>query len=926
MFRKLLTRPYFNRQLVLAMGLPMAALFFALLSTATDKQLQRHAMDHGRSYARTLALQAGSSLYHEDAESVTAVARSIQSLPHISGVALVSPQHGVLYREGAVAPLPENPAAAAGLNGLPYFEDDQAWYFAYPVLRPDDSVPVAMASLALSKASLLEMREQVLTSSLLASILAALVLALTAALLLRRPPATVRQSRENAQDSPVMNPWDTSSAATASAGSRLRRIASPTDQKPPTLDRHSLNQLRNQIGPAFKLTVDAFLKDNRGYIEKLGDAAGKGDFESTRHYARLIRGSAGNLAALKLAWLCQKVDQASRLDIRQVPALVKKLEREFSRVQRQLRDYLISPVVEESEAKAPPKILVVDDDHSSRLLLQGVLEKGGYDTFHAENGLEALQHCKESMPDLILMDALMPVMDGFTACERIMALGSPVKPEILMITALEDEGTIERAFAAGAVDFILKPFNVTVLRQRVSRVLQVGKADRHIHILSHYDNLTSLPNRGFFMERGGHLLDDARERGAGIGLIFVDVDRFKMINESWGHDAGDQLLMAFSERLRNCLRPTDLVSRLSGDAFTVILDNLKSPEGAATAARKILSAMKEPFKVADQQIHVSISIGIAVYPDNGENIGELMRQADSAIYRAKARGGNHFEFYQQGMEAEVATQMKLDGEIRRALERDEFVLFYQPQVDLHTGLLTGVEALIRWKHPTRGLLPPGEFIPFAEKSELITRIGDWVMREACLQLRHWLDTGFNPVPIAVNVSGRELGNSILLSKVERNLRETRVPAHLLKLEITEDTLAGTSDYTVQHLQELRRLGITLAIDDFGTGYSSLSYLKLFPVDTLKIDRSFVKDLPGDANGAAITASIIALGHSLKLTIIAEGVETEEQREFLRREGCDIMQGYLLSKPLPVLELQSWIASRGVHPDCFKLPLAEAESR
>jgi diguanylate cyclase (GGDEF)-like protein len=708
-----------------------------------------------------------------------------------------------------------------------------------------------------------------------------------------------------------------------SAGDRLEEVAAPPSSAnalmgTETLNAATLQTLQRQIGAAVDRSIDAYMKDTPAYIDSLAEAVSNANWEKGKYFAHIIRGSSGNLGAERLAEHSRLLEEQCdsphpELD---APQLLEEIRQEFERVKRLLMRQLKSDANNHPDWRRPafqPHILIVDDDQSSRIVMRGVLEKDGFVISEAKNGMEALKLCENAMPDLILMDALMPVMDGFTASERIMALDANQHPTILMITALQDEGTLERAFAAGATDFILKPINMMVLRQRVSRVLHAGSVDRHIHHLSHFDHLTWLPNRNLFVERGRNLLHSAREHHSNVAVLFLDLDRFKIVNEAQGHDAGDLLLKTFAKRLESSVRAADLISRLSGDEFTVMLNNIRSREDAAGVARKIINAMKDPFTFMEQQVYISTSIGISLFPQDSESIEELMRQADTAVFRAKGKGGNCLEFYETGMELEVTRQMELDTDIRQALKTDQFVLHYQPQVDLANGRLTGLEALVRWQHPKRGLLPPGEFIPFAEKSDLIGKIGDWVMRRACLQLRSWLDAGLSPVPIAVNVSGGELADSVLLEKVTGNLEESRIPPHLLKLEITEDTLASGSEGTTAHLQELRRLGITLAIDDFGTGYSSLSYLKLFPVDTLKIDRSFVKDLPGDVNGAAIVSGIIALGHSLKLTVIAEGVETQEQRDFLRREGCDIMQGYLLSKPLPVEELEKWIVGEQLHP-------------
>ncbi len=684
-----------------------------------------------------------------------------------------------------------------------------------------------------------------------------------------------------------------------------------------TLDLSVLNLLRGQIEDSFIQLVDAYIADSPVYIENLATALRNQSADDIKYYSHLIKGSSSNLGATKLANYCQNIEDISATqEFDNAEKIIQSLNDEFTQVKallvKQSKQKIEEPF---RDLDVKPHILVVDDDQSSRIVMRGILEKNGYKITEVNSGIDALKFCQNEVPDLILMDALMPVMDGFTTCEKIMSLDCDTYPTILMITALQDEGTLERAFAAGATDFILKPINMTVLQQRVSRALHTGHIDRHIHHLSYYDNLTALPNRTFFIERSKNLLNTAEQHHTKVAVIFLDLDRFKLVNDSQGHESGDLLLKAFSKRLESCVRSADLVARLGGDEFTVVLNNIKTPEAASKVAEKIQHALREPFTFTNQQIYISSSIGISFYPDNGTSINELMKQADTAMFQAKAKGGGNYVFYEPGMESDVTRQIELEIEIREALEQDQFVLYYQPQVELNEGKLVGLEALIRWEHPVKGLVPPFEFIPWAEKCGLITSIGDWVIKHACHQLNEWLSQGIDPVPIAVNVSGGELADSVLYERVAAALAEYNIPPELLKLEITEDTLAGGDDITTQHLQELRSLGTTLAIDDFGTGYSSLSYLKMFPVDTLKIDRSFVKDLPEDSNSAAIVAGIIALGHSLKLMIVAEGVETEEQQEFLKGEGCDIIQGYLLSKPLPTDMLEEWIQeaqNRGGH--------------
>ncbi len=705
---------------------------------------------------------------------------------------------------------------------------------------------------------------------------------------------------------------DSSEAEKANAGERPNTAASPRMSTSTEVDAPTLSELRVQLGSSFSHFLQAYLEDTPQYISNLYDSAAEEAFDQVRYYSQTIKGSAINLGAHHLASLCQ--DLLSALDETGLVSddSLEAIRQAFLR----LKDYLIDDsnfdIHQDPSFNTQPTVLIVDDDQSSRIVMRGTLEKDGYAILEAENGQEAIKLSRSHCPDLVILDATMPVMDGFEACRAITSMEGDRTPTVLMITALQDEGTLEKAFAAGATDFILKPINVTVLRQRVSRILHSGHIDRHIHQLSYYDNLTSLPNRTYFIERGKTLIEQAEMHQSSLAVLFLDLDRFKLVNDAQGHETGDLLLQTFAKRLESSVRSADLVARLGGDEFTIVLNNIKNHSDAEKVAKKILTAMQEPFTFMQQQMYISTSVGIAIYPDNGATIGELMQFADTAMFRAKSKGGRCYEFYETGMERELTLEVELEANIRKALDNDEFILYYQPQVDLECGQLVGMEALVRWLHPERGLIPPVEFIPFAEKSGLIFDIGDRVLAKACQQLERWLAQGMDPVPIAVNVSGKELGESVLLSKVTNILKKTHVAPELIKLEITEDTLAGGNEQTTQHLNELRELGITLAIDDFGTGYSSLSYLKNFPVDTLKIDRSFVKDLPEDTSSKAIISGIIALGHSLQLDIIAEGVETIEQKEFLRKAGCDIMQGYYLCKPLPVEELEDWILAEQVH--------------
>lgn len=422
---------------------------------------------------------------------------------------------------------------------------------------------------------------------------------------------------------------------------------------------------------------------------------------------------------------------------------------------------------------------------------------------------------------------------------------------------------------------------------------------------AYYDSLTGLPNRILFDYRLRQALARAKDQSAQVAILALDVDRLKNANHIYTHAMGDALLAYLGRRLRDCLGPRDLLARLGGGEFWMAF-NVREAQEAAHAARRILDSLREPVTLNGHELCITVSLGISLSPLDGEAPGTLLRNAEAALERAKNEGKNNFQFYTSAMNSNAIRQLTLENSLRRALKRQEFVLQYQPQVDLRTGCIVGAEALVRWEVPGYGLVPPAEFIPLAEETGLIVPMGEWVLRAACEQHRTWRQSGLPPLSVAVNLSARQFQDRDLVHTIGRVTQAVGIDPHYLELEITESYAMRNADYTMSILRELKEKGIRLSIDDFGTGYSSLSYLKQFPIDTLKIDRSFVKDLSTDPDDAAIASAIIVLAHNLRLEVVAEGVETLEQLAILRRQQCDRMQGYLFSRPVPPAEIEAMV--------------------
>jgi PAS domain S-box-containing protein len=704
-----------------------------------------------------------------------------------------------------------------------------------------------------------------------------------------------------------------------------------------------------------------------------------------------------------------------------------------------------------------PVALIVDDDLTMRMLIRQTLERAGFVCHEAEHGAAALERFPQLQPDIVLLDVVMPQMDGYAACAALRGTPTGAFVPVLMLTGLDDVESIDRAYEVGATDFISKPINWGILSHRVryilrasqafsdlaknraglesaqriarlgswewdlprdqvhwsdetyrilgltpsgaaprfatflkrvhpedratmqeamgelmrtgeldSRVvrLQLGdgqlrharlqcigtrdtagalmqlsgtiqdvtelkEAEQRIRYLASYDGITGLPNRQFFMERLHQALAHAKRYHRQLGVLSLDLDQFKRINDTLGHKAGNELLIAVSQRLSGVVRGSDqlgrddnapspgddtleTIARLDGDEFSLLMVELAHYHDAAKVARRLLDELRRPFRAVNQEVFVSASIGLALYPLDGEDAETLIKNAGAAMHFAKDQGRDNYQFYSRAMNATALEKLSLESQLRKALERDELLLHFQPKIAAATGAVAGVEALIRWNHPELGMVPPSQFIKLAEETGLIVPIGDWVLETACRQNRVWQAAGYPPVHVAVNIASLHFRQGGLMDSVARALRETGLDPEWLELEVTESMLmegvdAQGVDTTLDTLFALKHLGVRLAIDDFGTGYSSLAYLKRFPLDTLKIDRSFVKDLPRDAEDAAIARAIIAMAHSLKLAVVAEGVETAEQLAFLQQHGCDLVQGFLFSRPVPGKEFAALLA-------------------
>lgn len=460
----------------------------------------------------------------------------------------------------------------------------------------------------------------------------------------------------------------------------------------------------------------------------------------------------------------------------------------------------------------------------------------------------------------------------------------------------------------------MMPLKAQAVIALVRDITERRLAEEQIAFLAYHDSLTSLPNSRLFKDRLQHAISQADRNDRLLAVMFLDLDRFKLINDTMGHSAGDELLRITSQRLMEAVRKTDSVAvnsvdfsssvaRLGGDEFTILLEDLESLQAVTHIAERIISSISKPMTLDRQEVHISTSMGIAIFPEDGRAADEILKHADAAMYHAKAMGRNNFQFYTESMNKSSVELLELENNLHRALENNELCLYYQPQINVQSGKIVGMEALIRWRHPERGFISPNVFIPVAEETGMIARIGRWVIQEACEQGVRWLNAGYQLHKISVNLSARQLKDERLPDSIGQLLKDTGMPSNLLGIELTESAIILEPEVALARLQKIKEMGMSLSLDDFGTGYSSLSYLKRFPIDTLKIDQAFVRDVKVDHEDAALVKAIISMAHGLGMDVIAEGVEVDDQVDFLRENKCDTIQGYFYSRPLPALEME-----------------------
>jgi diguanylate cyclase (GGDEF)-like protein len=558
-------------------------------------------------------------------------------------------------------------------------------------------------------------------------------------------------------------------------------------------------------------------------------------------------------------------------------------------------------------------IMMLDDEPITMEVVRAFLEEAGYRNFTLmDDPRGAVQKILESQPDILLLDLVMPGVSGFEVLEAIRAQPKHRHLPVIILTASSDTGNKLKALDLGATDFLAKPVDPSELKLRVRNTLA---AKSYLDQLAYYDPITQLPNRHLFMEKLEWSLNAAKRDGAKLSVMSIELDQFDRISDTVGLLSGDEILREFANRIKNLVRNVDVLGhfdsedpqnvslyRLDRGVFSLLLYRIDREESAALVAERVLDAVKRLFVVENTDISMSASVGIASYPLENTDFVELLRLASNAKDYVKSRGGDDFQFSSREINTQYKLRLTMESRLRKALEREELILYYQPKVDVQTGRVMSVEALLRWKDADGRMIPPGHFIPLAEQTGLIVPIGEWALRQACRQWKAWKEAGQEPIDIAVNMSSVQFANPALPEIVERIVVENRMDPRFLILELTESMLLDRVEEKIAMMLRLKGIGLKLSIDDFGTGYSSLGYLKKLPVDELKIDRSFLMDLAEDEKSQALLSSIIYLTRSLGLRTVVEGVESEENLQYLRKQACELYQGFFFSPPIPGNEI------------------------
>ncbi|HEY9616936.1 MAG TPA: EAL domain-containing protein [Microcoleaceae cyanobacterium] len=566
------------------------------------------------------------------------------------------------------------------------------------------------------------------------------------------------------------------------------------------------------------------------------------------------------------------------------------------------------------------RILVIEDDSTVQSLILKLLQAEGFTTISSSDGRSGIAMAQMHEPDLIICDIMMPECNGYEVLEVLRQHPTTARIPFIFLSAKADRAALRQGMELGADDYLTKPFTRAELLGAIAARLdkqasitqpyidEMKRAARSLNQLAYRDPLTNLPNRILLHHRLQELLLEAGRSQQLIAVMYLNLNRFKAVNLNLGYSGGDQLLQTVAERLSQLSPHEGHIARLSGDEFGLLLTDIAGQGGIVEFAKQVLTFLAEPYELFDQYVQIHSSLGIAVYPQDGNTPDALLSRADTAMRQAKTLGGSQYAFYDVEMDLLISERRMIESQLRSAQTNQELELHYQPQVNLVTGRIIGAEALLRWKNPSLGSVSPAKFIPVAEETGLIVPIGEWVLQTACAQARAWRNASQMPIRVSVNLSARQFKQANLLGMVTQVLEETQLDPTLLVLELTETSVMEDVDTTISILQQLKKMGVQISIDDFGTGYSSLNYLKRFPIDVLKIDQSFVQDIITDTNDAAIAKAIIAMAQSLQLKVIAEGVETQEQYEFLRQNGCNAMQGYLFSRPLNAIEFVALLTS------------------